>query len=362
MLIRLRQTNGDTAYWWTKTLTEGTYSYTAYCNDSASNQVQTETRTIHIDLTAPTWSNNNTNPATGVSYLPGQDYQFNITWNDNYYLHTIQFEHNFTTTLQNDSPSGNNSAEYYFNYTDLAVGTYVWRSYANDTATNLNMTDQWTYTVNKASHTVHLAFNGTESDASYIYPTQVNITGWLDISQKTENATLYRNGTNVSSDSPATEIITLAAGYYNYTYSYPESENYTAQSITRFLQINKSTTILTLGVIPEWTVRNQTSTNVTCSADNPEVNVTLYRNNSLVDSGINEVVFDYQTLAIGTYNYTCNTSGSQNYTSDSTWNTLTIEPKYTANCSLTFDPVSGQSYPVNLNVTCYCCHMAMYHL
>ena len=42
-------------YAWNINMAEGSYNYTAYCNDTAGNLAQTETRTLTIDITAPTW-------------------------------------------------------------------------------------------------------------------------------------------------------------------------------------------------------------------------------------------------------------------------------------------------------------------
>ena len=43
----------DIYYWFTITLNGGAYNYTGYCNDTAGNLAQTETRTVTIDLTYP---------------------------------------------------------------------------------------------------------------------------------------------------------------------------------------------------------------------------------------------------------------------------------------------------------------------
>ncbi|MBW2989591.1 hypothetical protein KY358_04720, partial [Candidatus Woesearchaeota archaeon] len=56
----------------------------------------------------------------------------------------------------------------------------------------------------------------------------------------------------------------------------------------------------------------------------------------------------------GHYNYTCNTTGSQNYTSDSASELLRVVLKNTSSCSLSFDPVSGSSYPSQVNASCTC--------
>jgi len=101
-------------------------------------------------------------------------------------------------------------------------------------------------------------------------------------------------------------------------------------------------------------VYNGTQTNVSCRASNNAVNISLYRNSTLVNSSIGSVISDIQTLALGTYSYTCNTTGNANYTNASTANTLNVTPKNPTRCLLSFSPASGQTYPVSVNASCYC--------
>ncbi|MFC1691826.1 hypothetical protein ACFL0W_06630 [Nanoarchaeota archaeon] len=75
-------------YWWTFSSQEGTYAYTGYCNDTAGNLNQTETRTLNVDIVAPAWSDNKSVPTTPATYSSGASYQFNVTWSDNYNVNT----------------------------------------------------------------------------------------------------------------------------------------------------------------------------------------------------------------------------------------------------------------------------------
>jgi len=236
----------------------------------------------------------------------------------------------------------------------LAAGDYFYNCTVPETQNYTSAQNTTIYTVNKANHTIHLAINGTEADRSFIYPTLTNATGYLEISQGASAAELLRNGLQVDTGSPAFELTTLGAGNYNYTYRYPASQNYTAQSITRFLEINQSTTALTLIASPSWSELNGTQTNISCYANNNGVNVTLWRNTTFVGSSVGGTVSDVQTLSPGTYNYTCNNSASQNYTADSESNILIITAKMPSSCSLSFDPASGQTHPVSVNASCSC--------
>ena len=178
-------------------------------------------------------------------------------------MDTALIEHDFNGSSTNYSTS-NISSEYYYDISDLAVGTYTWKMYANDSFGNNNITDQFTYVIEKA------------------------------------------------------------------------------------------TTSLTLMSSTSWNVVNTTETNVTCSADNDKVNITLYRNTTEIGSSIGGQISDIQTLAVNSYNYTCNTTGNQNYTADSETNLLTVHPKLVAICNLSFNPITDQQYPVDVNVSCAC--------
>ena len=114
----------------------------------------------------------------------------------------------------------------------LAVGDYSYVCNISSSQNYSSASNSSTYTVIRANHTIHLAINGTEGDQSFSYPSLTNATGWLEILQAINTAVLYRNGSSVDTGSPATELETLGVGYYNYTYYYPASENYTEQSVT----------------------------------------------------------------------------------------------------------------------------------
>jgi len=65
-----------------------------------------------------------------------------------------------------------------------------------------------------------------------------------------------------------------------------------------------------------------TEINATCSSNNFEGELKLYRNNVDVTTGENS---ENIILPVGTHNYTCNVTESQNYTSSSTESNFTID-------------------------------------
>jgi hypothetical protein len=148
-------------------------------------------------------------------------------------------------------------------------------------------------------------------------------------------------------------------GVYNYSAILPagtwywkshanDTANQWNSSDTWSFTIDKATPILTLITSPAWTVINGTQTNVSCSADTAQVTPLLYRNGTNVSNP------DVQTFAIGTYNYICNNTATQNYTSTSSSNTLIVTAKNISACSLSFNPASPQTYPTSVNASCSC--------
>jgi PGF-pre-PGF domain-containing protein len=100
-----------------------------------------------VDFTSPQWSNSKTSPPSPSTYNPRVNYQFNVTWFDSN-IDKVTIEHNLTGSdvPHNESFTGNNGWEYYFDISDIGIGTYVWRSFSNDTFGNENVTNQWIYT------------------------------------------------------------------------------------------------------------------------------------------------------------------------------------------------------------------------
>jgi len=295
------------------------------------------------DTTAPQWSNNKTFPTSPANYSPTQNYQFNVTWTDNAAISAMRFEHNFTGTPTNYSQNGSVGIEYYYNYTPLAVGTYYWKSYANDTSNNTNSTPQFSYVVNRAISTCSLTLTPLSPQT---YGTSVNAS--CSCNNPETLTKLYRNGTDITATENNTLTI-LPAGAWFYNCTVNQTQNYTSAQNTSTYTINKATPVLTLNISPSATVTYGTTTNVSCTANTPQVTPQLYRNGTLMSNP------DVQTLAAGTYNYTCNNTATQNYTSTSTSQLLTVN-KANSTVNLTLNSVDGDiTITVNqtVNITGY---------
>ena len=235
-------------------------------------------------------------------------------------MDTVLIQHNFTGTSANYSMS-NISSGYYYNYTPLAAGTYVWKTYANDTSNNINSTDQWTYTVSKASTTCSLTF--TPSSPSD-YGTPLNVS--CSCTNPESTAALYRNGTDVTA-AENNQNTTLAAGSYSYVCNTSETQNYTSSSNSSTFKINKlsSAVNLTLNSFDSnISVEVYSDVNATASRITGESTIQLYRQGTLINSGTTSITNTTNETTIGTINYTILYPSSQNYSSNSETHFVTV--------------------------------------
>jgi hypothetical protein len=218
----------------------GVYSIRIKCNSTETMDVFSSTKDLQVnDTTSPTWSSNLTSPISPTIYSPGKTYQFNITWNDNVGISTVFIEHNFTGGTLINSTMSNLSSEYYFTISDLKAGTYVWRSYANDTSNNWNVTDQFVYVVYKAPTLTRLFLNGTEGNRTYNVTEFANFTVALNVSGKT--VYLETNMSDWILQSGITPLINYTKlnqkGVFNITGYFLGDENYTASSQTYYANV-----------------------------------------------------------------------------------------------------------------------------
>jgi len=119
---------------------------------------------------------------------------------------------------------------------------------------------------------------------------------------------------------------------YNYTAILPAGSFYWksyandslaqwSSSSTWYFTVAKAIPGLNITAQPGWTATYGTQTNVSCSANTSEVTPTLYRNGTLI-AGLSDVAI----LPGGVHNYTCNSTQVNNYSSGSTWSTMSITP------------------------------------
>jgi hypothetical protein len=274
--------------------------------------------TILVDTKPPWWYNNLTNPASPATYIFGGSYQFNISWQDNGAINNSRIEHNFTGSAANYSFSAQNEYEYIYNYANLPVGTYYWKSYANDSAGNKNESDVFYFEVVRAPTNTTIYVNGSAADYTRNVSFTANITCIANVSG---NVNITENGTQIAYGASPLQVLqtytTLEQKAINCTYY--TNQNYTGSNSTRNIYaIDAVPPVVTLNN-PPVNYYNDTNNTVrfNCSAtDNYALkNMTLH----ITDSQ-NTSFAAYQTNAV---------TGTANSTS---WTIILAQGNYTWNC------------------------------
>ncbi|MBI2057238.1 LamG domain-containing protein, partial [Candidatus Pacearchaeota archaeon] len=124
-------------------LSDGRYYLNATINDSANNKNYTETRNIYLDTVPP---NVTINSPTATTYTVNS-LLFNATAIDlTTFVDSCWYTLNSGTTNQTLSRAGTSSS-YNFTQTSIADSVYTARFYCNDTANNVNNTENAAFTI-----------------------------------------------------------------------------------------------------------------------------------------------------------------------------------------------------------------------
>ncbi|MBN2566460.1 hypothetical protein JXB02_00045 [Candidatus Woesearchaeota archaeon] len=268
--LSMADTDADDIYnlTFTQTAVIGAYTVGIWANDSWGNVNGTGSTGFSVnDATAPTWSGISARPASGVTYAPGASYQFNASWMDMYLLGTVWVEHNFTGALDTYAVSGNASDEYYYDYNDLAAGSYIWRMHANDSSGNVNSTPPTAYLVMRRTPLINLTLDGGNDNLSVEVPAAVNITG--EIIEGEGGATIYQNGTAIGADQQRFETVSnyLSPMDYNITLVHNASENFSRTERTLILAVEDTTPPTLDGLLPPNGTGHAVATTVTVSVN-----------------------------------------------------------------------------------------------
>ncbi|UCD20527.1 MAG: hypothetical protein JSW08_01980, partial [archaeon] len=330
---------------------------------------------------APNWSANSTDIVT--DYNPTTQSYFNITWEDDNSVSIVYIEANWSGSPANETM--NNITAIIYNYSlILGAGGYYWESYANDSTNQWNNSDQWEFTISQNTSNCQVLFNETSplthpdgflvyTDCTTAYTLYRNGTeiannseqdliagtynfsvlrtdqsnysntydeenfvinqnsgncqvlfnetspnvypnGFRSYTDCTTTYTLRRNGTTISNNSEQD----LTVGVYNFSVQRTDNENYSNIYDEENFEITIATTALSLGASPSWNEDYGTETTVTGSNCPAQITCNLYRD----DVGVSNP--ETETLGVGTHTYIYNTSGNENYTSDSETNNLII--------------------------------------
>jgi hypothetical protein len=227
-----------------------------------------------------------------------------------------------------------------------AGGTFSYYAQARDKGGKsvTSSTIQVTYNTKNIS-TCSLVFD-PPGPAAPLYGTPVNASCSCDNPEAA--AVLTRNGADVTA-AENDQYVNLSAAAHDYECSVIETANYMNTTTGSVMYtVDPAPTLLTLTALPSWNEFAGTQTTVSCAADNTEVSVNLYRNGTSVS------IPNIQTLDAGDYEYICNSTSSQNYTTATqVSNNLTIN-KAQSQINLTLNGMAsdisvqvGQSVDIN---------------
>jgi len=299
-------------------MAQGSHTATFYCNDTYNNLNNTESVTFFIDSINPTVGSLTESPNDPATYSTGATYEFNATITDTN-LQTILIEFDGT----NYTPS-NTGDVYNFSISDLAVGSYNYRWYANDSLGNVNNTETDSYTIDKAVPEGSLTNTDTWTEP-YLEEVTIGLSE-SNIGDGDVDYNVSRDGV----DKGTGETVTLGVGTYDYVLNTTGGANWTSNASmdTQTLTIEKiaSATSLTFSVASPQTYG--TAITPTCSVTTGEGSAVLKIDGDTITSG-NPI-----TLGADTYSFNCSLDVTQNYTGSSNSSDYTID-KATLSGSLT---------------------------
>ena len=244
ILNELNRENSTSTTFNTSLVVDGDYIIQWNVTDSVGSTFDTVNITIfNADTIFPVFSAFTEDPTDPATYVTNQVYQFNTSVLDTNGTIGIEFDGvNFTAS--------NISNIFNFTTSNLAAGTYnyYWWGFGNGTTKNFNRTIGFDYTIDKAASEVSLTLNGTASDIAITNGTSTSIllNGTLVTGDATSTLNLLRNGTLLNNATIEVSNLTLFnnTGFFNITVIYTESQNYTTNFKTFFVNVS------TVAVVP----------------------------------------------------------------------------------------------------------------
>jgi hypothetical protein len=296
---------------------------------------------LPLDQTPPTLTNPTTTPANNTAYIQNNNYTLNITVTDAYAVDTVILT--FDGTNYSTTKIGN---VYNVSFSNLPAGTHNYTWWANDTSSNNATTTLAYYTIAKATPLISLDFAPTTATYAFTQSPSIVISAY-NCSGQQYTCGLFRNGTAVSL--PET-ITTIAAGTYNYTLNVSETQNYTSQSYSSIYTVSKRPTLASVS-LGFTTVTYPTAISIGIGETNRGdggVTYSLFKDGQAISAGT-------YLYGAGTYTFDGNTTGGQNYSSNSSFGvkTLTVNKGtgnttvYVNNSKINLNVPAGTQLPLN---------------
>ncbi|MBI2138973.1 LamG domain-containing protein, partial [Candidatus Woesearchaeota archaeon] len=262
-------------------LENGTYTYRAFAFDTSNNWNNTEQRTLTIDATAPSFSNNQTNASSATQ---NSNVTFNITITDNIGLSYFIFSWNGTGVWDNATNGTLSGAaqNVTVNKTPTVPTNNIvaYRWYANDSAGNLNSSILYSFQIvsgNTAPAVTTPTFNNTvpktndDLRTNTTYSDDNGDAGTLTFAWKINNTVIYtENYTAVASGT------ILFSNFSSRFFAYSDRINVTVNATdgTDGSGTANSTNITVLNTVPN--VTTPTLNNTSPYANEPLSTNTTY--------------------------------------------------------------------------------------
>ncbi len=182
--------------------------------------------------------------------------------------------------------------------------------------------------VNKANASISLYINGSQSNLTTLYGTEVTTHG--DESNGGDGDLiygLYRDNVLVSSGSSASDIDVLGAGNYTYVFNVTDGENYTGSSVTlglSVLQASPSLELLINGVDSDSSTTLNTNVSVNASVLVPSDRTAEIYENAILVSTSNSYFVNKSYSTNGPVSWQILFTGNQNYTGLAKSHTLSV--------------------------------------
>ncbi len=302
-----------TLMWRNSTSIQGTiYNLTA---TASALQLRAEAKILILQLSdkiAPSVTSIVEYPTDPVNYTFAGVYNFSSIITDDE-LGTVIFTLNgvnYTTS--------NVSSTYNKSFIGLGAGTYNYSWYANDSAGNINNSENGTYTINKAMPMGNLT---NTTSWTITFPTSVTV-GLAEGNLGDGDVTyvVYRNNVSVGTG----ETIVLGGGTYVYLLNTTGGANYTANVSMdqEVLTVNRANSVLNLtlgGIAGNVTVEVGSTVNLTGYklTGDPSGLISLYVEGNSINQGAGNISNLSTFNFVGIYNITVIYSESQNYSQSS---------------------------------------------
>lgn len=263
---------------------------------------------------APFWSSNTS--SLPANYHPTTYSMFNVTWQNGSAISPVNTTTANITLNGADHTmtlvSGNGVSGVYGYANILGAGTYQWNHTAESNTSQSNTTDTWSFTIAKAATNCTLSFDPAS-------PTNYNnLTTATCICDNPEGTTkLYRNGSDVTGSENNTAV-KFGVAAYAYICNSTETGNYTSDSDSSTYIVNPSNPNLNLSFNDTSPAVIGVYISITCESPAGEGVSAAVWNDTHQLGGFPYNLWNTTGLSAGTYNFTCNSSASQNYTTGTT--------------------------------------------